>query len=124
MAGRGQEFEYWPWTEEMEEAATMAQQHDGTMAGQYDRSPATALGDTDAGSLVYETIATLEYTGRPVTRGEIAEATGLELGELDQVLSTLTEQGQLTCGRNLDGEPAFAPSSRGWSANPGKTRGM
>lgn len=94
------------------------------MAGQYDRSPATALGETDAESYVYETIATLEYTGRPATRGEIAEATGLDLGELDQVLGTLTERGQLTRGRNLDGEPAFAPSHRGWSAAPDSTRGI
>jgi hypothetical protein len=93
------------------------------MAGQYDRSPATALGETDAESYVYETIATLEFTGRPATRGEIAEATGLDRGELDQVLSTLTEQGQLTRG-NIDGEPAFAPSHRGWSAAPDQFRGM
>ena len=102
----------------------MAGQYDGTAAGQYDRSPATALGETDADSFVYETIATLEFTGRPATRTEIAEATGLDLGELDQVLSSLTEQGRLTGGRNLDGEPAFAPSHRGWSANPAETRGI
>jgi hypothetical protein len=102
----------------------MAEQYDGTMAGQYDRSPATALGETDAESFVYETIATLEFTGRPATRSEIAEATGLDLGELDQVLSTLTEQGQLTRGSSLDGEPAFAPSHRGWSASPDQTRGI
>jgi hypothetical protein len=91
---------------------------------EYDRSPATALGETDAEFHVYETIATLEFTGRPATRREIAEATGLDLGELDQVLSTLTEQGQLTRGRNLDGEPAFAPSHRGWSIAPDRLRGM
>jgi hypothetical protein len=94
------------------------------MAEQFDRSPATALGETDADSNVYETIATLEFTGRPATRSEIAEATGLDRGELDQVLSTLTEQGLLTRGQNLDGEPAFAPSHRGWSTAPSKTRGI
>jgi hypothetical protein len=94
------------------------------MAEQFDRSPATALGETDAQSYVYETIATLEYTGRPATRSEIAEATGLDLGELDQVLAALTEQGRLTRGQNLDGEAAFAPSHRGWSTAPDQTRGM
>jgi hypothetical protein len=117
MAGKGREFENWPSTRgDGKKAATMAEQHD--------RSPATALGETDAQSHVYETIATLEYTGRPATRSEIAEATGLDLGELDQVLAALTEQGRLTRGRNLDGEAAFAPSHRGWSTAPDQTRGM
>jgi hypothetical protein len=93
------------------------------MAEQFDRSPATALGETDAEFHVYETIATLEFTGRPATRGEIAEATGLDRGELDQVLGALTEQGKLVRG-DLDGEPAFAPSHRGWSTAPSKTRGI
>jgi hypothetical protein len=94
-----------------------------TMAEQFVRSPATPLGETDAKSHVYETIATLEFTGQPATRSEIAEATGLERGELDQVLGALTEQGKLVRGE-IDGESAFAPSHRGWSTAPSKTRGI
>jgi hypothetical protein len=93
------------------------------MAEQDNRSPATALGETDAESYVYETIATLEFTGRPASRSEIADATGLDRGDLDQVLTTLTERGQLIRGE-IDGEPAFAPAHRGWSTAPDQTRGM
>jgi hypothetical protein len=78
---------------------------------------------TDTDTYLYEAIATLEYTGRPVTRDEIAAAVDLDDATLDQALASLTDRGLLTqagSGQQL----AFEPSGRGWSAAPDQAQGM
>lgn len=95
------------------------------MTGDSGRARLDTQSLTDVDTYVYETIATLEYTGRPVTRSEIAAVTDLDDEALDESLDNLT-------GHNLvvrkdsgtDGEPAFEPAERGWSAAPEQGRGM
>lgn len=95
------------------------------MTGDSGRARLDTQSLTDVDTYVYETIATLEYTGRPVTRSEIAAVTDLDDEALDESLDNLT-------GHNLvvrkdsgaNGEPAFEPAERGWSAAPEQGRGM
>jgi RIO-like serine/threonine protein kinase len=77
---------------------------------------------TDIDTYVYETIATLEYTGRPVTRGQIAAVADLDDEALDESLASLVGHGLIV--RTANSEEAFAPAERGWSAAPEQTRGM
>jgi hypothetical protein len=78
---------------------------------------------TDSDTYVYETIATLEYTGRPATRSQIAAAAGLDEQALDDRLADLVRRGMLTRS-DVGGEPAFEPAERGWSAAPDQAQGM
>jgi len=78
---------------------------------------------TDTDTYVYETIATLEYTGRPATRSQIAAAADLDDETLDRTLAKLTGRGMLTRSDAGD-EPAFEPADRGWSAAPDHAEGM
>ena len=71
---------------------------------------------------VYETIATLEFLGRSPTKSEIGAAAGLESGELDDLLRSLTER-HLLVRSQVPGEPAFEPARRDWSAVPGEPQG-
>jgi predicted transcriptional regulator len=80
---------------------------------------------TDVDTYVYETIATLEYTGRPLTRGQIAAVTDIDDAALDEALGNLVRHGLVN--RTDDGpggEPGFVPAHRGWSAAPKQGRGM
>jgi len=80
---------------------------------------------TDVDTYVYETIATLEYTGRPVTRGQIAAVTDLDDQALDESLDNLTGHRLVRrADDGPDGEPSFEPADRGWSAAPEQGRGM
>jgi hypothetical protein len=80
---------------------------------------------TDVDTYVYETIATLEYTGRPVTRGQIAAVTDLDDRALDESLGNLTGHRLVRrADDGPDGEPCFEPADRGWSAAPEQGRGM
>ena len=78
---------------------------------------------TDVDTYVYETIATLEYTGRPATRGEIAAAADLDDRVLDETLTALVDHGLLVTA-DAGGEPGYEPASRGWSTAPEQPRGM
>jgi hypothetical protein len=82
---------------------------------------AQSLNDVD--TYVYETIATLEYTGRPATRNEIAAVADVDDQVLDHTLTALTERGLLVRA-DAGGEPGYEPADRGWSAAPGQARGM
>jgi len=80
---------------------------------------------TDVDTYVYETIATLEYTGRPATRAQIAAVTDLDDEALDESLGNLTGHKLVVrTGGGADGEPGFEPAQRGWSAAPEQGRGM
>lgn len=80
---------------------------------------------TDVDTYVYETIATLEYTGRPATRGQVAAVTDLDDQALGESLGSLIDHGLVrrTDG-GPDGEPGFEPAQRGWSAAPEQGQGM
>ena len=81
---------------------------------------AQSLRDVD--TYIYETVATLEYTGRPATRDQIAGATDLDDQVLDEALGSLTRRGLLV--RAGGDDPAFEPAQRSWSTAPEQSRGM
>jgi hypothetical protein len=72
---------------------------------------------------LYETIITLEYMGRAVTRSEVSAAAGLSDTEADERLASLTERNLLVRSDARPGEPAFEPARRDWSAVPGEAAG-
>jgi len=82
---------------------------------------AQSLRDVD--TYVYETIATLEYTGRPATRDQIAAVADLEDEVLDETLTELVRR-RLLIESDAEGEPGFEPANRGWSTAPDQARGM
>jgi len=81
-----------------------------------------SLSLTDVDTDIYETIATLEFTGRPATCREIAAAADLDEATVDVTLGELTRRGMLTKSER-DGEPAFEPRHRGWSTAPDQRQG-
>jgi hypothetical protein len=66
---------------------------------------------------VYETVATLEYLGRPVTKKELAAAIAMNEQTLDESLDALIERGALV-ESEFEDERAFLPARRDWSATP------
>ena len=78
---------------------------------------------TDTDTYLYEAIATMEYTGQPVTRDEIQAVAGLDDATLDTALAELTRRGLLTQA-TVDGAPVYEPSDRGWSTAPEQGQGM
>jgi hypothetical protein len=78
---------------------------------------------TDTDTYLYEAIATMEYTGKPVTRDEIKAAAGLDDATLDSALAGLTSRGLLS-QTTVDGAPVWEPADRGWSTNPDQGKGM
>ena len=79
-----------------------------------------AVTDTSAG--IYEAIATLEYSGHPATRRAIRAATGLDDDTIDESLAAMLSQGLITTVHVRD-EPAYEPTSRGWSTVPEHAEG-
>jgi|HubBroStandDraft_3_1064219.scaffolds.fasta_scaffold173114_2 hypothetical protein len=71
---------------------------------------------------LYEAVVTLEYLGRPVTRSQIGRAAQVPGSELDRRLDDLTRR-RLLIRSDEDGEPAFQPARRDWSAAPGEPCG-
>jgi hypothetical protein len=74
---------------------------------------------------VYEAVATLEYLGRPLKTGDITSATGsasLDEPAVLAALDSLADRGVLTVTEQ-DGEPAYEPAYRGWSAAPDQSAG-
>jgi hypothetical protein len=72
---------------------------------------------TDVGAQVYEAVATLEYSGRSVTRDEVMAATDLDDRTVTEVLDALTAQGVLIHTPTGDGG-TFELARRDWSATP------
>jgi hypothetical protein len=79
-----------------------------------------SVNDVSAG--VYEAIATLEYSGRPTSRSQIAAATRLDDDVLDEALWSMTSKGMLRTDGGDD--PAYVPAQRGWSAQPDQAKGQ
>jgi predicted transcriptional regulator len=78
---------------------------------------------TDTDTYLYEAIATMEYTGQPVTRDKIQAAAGLDDATLDAALAELTRRGLLT-QTTADGGPVYEPADHGWSTAPEQGQGM
>ena len=79
---------------------------------------------TDIDTYVYETIATLEYTGRPPTRSQIAAVTDLDDQALDESLGNLTSHGLVIRTERPRRRAGLRAEQRGWSAAPEQGRGM
>lgn len=71
----------------------------------------------DVGAKVYEAVATLEYSGRPVTRDEVMHVTDLDDRTVSEVLDALTDQGVLVRTPAGDSD-TFQLARRDWSATP------
>jgi hypothetical protein len=77
---------------------------------------------TDTGTVIFEAIATLEFTGRRPSRSAIAVGARLDDAVVDQALAEMTASGLL--GRTEeDGEAVYVPVRRDWSAQPGQPEG-
>jgi hypothetical protein len=87
------------------------------MTSDSDRPYVDAQALTDLGAYVYEAIATLEYSGRPVTRTEVVAVSDLDDRTTGQVLDELTERGALT-RTQADGGDVYELARRDWSAAP------
>lgn len=72
---------------------------------------------TDLGAQVYEAVATLEYSGRSVTRDEVMQVTDLDDRTVSEILDALTDQGVLIRTPTGDGD-TFELARRDWSATP------
>lgn len=77
---------------------------------------------TDLATHIYETVATLEYAGQPVSQDAIAAATQLPPGELEPVLQGLVRRGLLTSTGAGDSR-RYQPARRDWSTQPGQATG-
>lgn len=77
---------------------------------------------SDADTYIYETVATLEYSGQLADRGTIASAAGLDDETVDKELFDLTARGLLMV-RNTAGALAYAPAHRDWSTMPDRASG-
>jgi hypothetical protein len=84
--------------------------------------PADTQAVTDTSTGVYEAIATLEHGGHPTSRSAIIAATGLPDEVVDRSIDELVSVGLLVTAEN-DGEPAYEPANRGWSAAPEQAEG-
>lgn len=93
-------------------------------SGSEDPRYVDALSLRDVDTYVYETVATLEYTGRPATREQIAAATDLDDHVLGEALDTLTRRGLLARSPGETSSETFVPAQRGWSTAPEQGRGM
>jgi len=79
------------------------------MASDSDRPGVDPRVLTDLGAHVYDTVATLAYSGRSATSDEVTAATGLGRQTVSDVLEALTAQGVLLPKPGRDGE-AYEPA--------------
>jgi DNA-binding transcriptional ArsR family regulator len=81
-----------------------------------------SLSDTTV--MIYEAIATLEFSGQRPSRRNIAGATSLSQPSLDEHLTDMTRRGLLrTTDEKADDGPVYIPAQRGWSAAPEQAEG-
>ncbi|HEY5988200.1 MAG TPA: hypothetical protein VIV12_17770 [Streptosporangiaceae bacterium] len=89
------------------------------MTAHNERPPADPQSLSDVDLHVYEAIATLEQTGHPPTRGEIASASGLDDDTVFERLGFLVDRGVVVEART-GGEAAFTLAIHDWSSVPDK----
>jgi hypothetical protein len=81
-----------------------------------------SLSDTTV--MIYEAIATLEFSGQRPSRRNIAGATSLSQPSLDEQLADMTRRGLLRISdEKADDGPVYIPAQRGWSAAPEQAEG-
>jgi hypothetical protein len=88
-----------------------------TMPGTGEHPYVDAQTLTDVDTYVYEAVATLELSARPVAQAHIAAVTDLDDQTVVQTLHTLTERGVLL-RTETGGDVAFELARRDWSAEP------
>jgi hypothetical protein len=80
---------------------------------------------SDDMAVVYEAIATIEYSGHEPSHQAIADATRLPGQVLDESLAAMTRLGMLTADETgKEREPVYRPAHRGWSAQPDQAQGQ
>lgn len=84
--------------------------------------PVDAQTLTDTGTVIFEAIATLEFTGRRPSRRAIAAGARLDEAVVEKALAEMTASGLLSRTEE-DGEAVYVPARRDWSAQPGQTEG-
>jgi len=94
------------------------------MADEVDRAALDVQSLRDTALVIYEAIATLEYTGRRASLGNIAAATSLGRPSVRKELAEMTRRG-LVQSRDEQAEdgPVYVPAQRGWSAAPDQAEG-
>jgi hypothetical protein len=74
---------------------------------------------TDLEASVYEAVATLEYSGWPVTVAQVAGVTGLDDGTAGTILDAFVAHGVLIpVGADAGGGDELGLARRDWSAAP------
>jgi hypothetical protein len=96
--------------------------HEHEEAQMAEPPPVDAQTLTDTGALIFEAIATLEFTGRRPSRRAIAAGARLDDTVVAAALAEMTASGLLS-RKEEDGEPVYVPARRDWSAQPGQTEG-
>jgi hypothetical protein len=84
--------------------------------------PVDAQTLTDTGTVIFEAVATLEFTGRRPSRSAIATSARLDDAVVDRALTEMTASGLLSRS-DEGGEAVYVPARRDWSAQPGQTAG-
>jgi hypothetical protein len=81
-----------------------------------------SLSDTTV--LIYEAIATLEFSGQRTSARNIAAATTISRPSLEEELAEMTRRGLLRLAdEKADDGPVYVPAQRGWSAAPEQAEG-
>ena len=81
-----------------------------------------SLSDTTV--MIYEAIATLEFSGQRTSLRNIAGATSLPEQSVDEQLADMTRRGLLrVTDEKADDGPVYIPAQRGWSAAPEQAEG-
>jgi hypothetical protein len=94
------------------------------MAEQPDPMGLDVQGLSDTTVMIYEAIATLEFSGQRPSRRKIADATSLSQRSVDEQLDDMTRRGLLrTTDEKADDGPVYIPAQRGWSAAPEQAEG-
>ncbi len=79
---------------------------------------------SDAAVMIYEAVATLEFSGQRPSLPNIADATALSSSSLAEELADMTQRGLLRItDEKADDGPVYVPAQRGWSAAPEQAEG-
>jgi predicted DNA-binding transcriptional regulator len=81
-----------------------------------------SLSDTTV--MIYEAIATLEFSGQRTSLRNLASATSLSEPSLREQLTDMTRRGLLrVTDEKADDGPVYIPAQRSWSAAPEQAEG-
>ncbi len=78
----------------------------------------------DSALMLYEAIATLEFSGQRANFRNIASATSIAPSSLEEELAEMTRRGLIRIADEGSGDgPVYVPSQRGWSVAPEQAEG-